>query len=175
MPDKEVRIFGDDAQEAAVGEIDEICIRGGFMKGYWGQPEKTAMALRGGWLHTGDAGLIDGEGYITMRGRYSELIKVGGVTWYPRDVEEALCEIPGVAQASLVGLSDAQLGVRPIACVTLEAGSRFDPGEARGRIEPALPYDLSSLTIRVIDVFPMTPTGKISKAQLVTELSARRT
>ena len=145
------------------------------MKGYWGQPQKTAMALRGGWLHTGDAGLIDGEGYITMRGRYSELIKVGGVTWYPRDVEDALCEIPGVAQASLVGLSDAQLGVRPIACVTLEAGSRFDPDEARGRIEPALPYDLSSLTIRVIDVFPMTPTGKISKAQLVTERSARQT
>jgi long-chain acyl-CoA synthetase len=174
LPDKEVRIFRDDAREATIGEIGEICIRGGFMKGYWGQPEKTAMALRGGWLHTGDAGLIDGEGYITMRGRYSELIKVGGVTWYPRDIEDALCEIPGVAQASLVGLSDAQLGVRPIACVTLESGSRFDPDEARGRIEPALPYDLSSLMIRVIDVFPMTPTGKISKAQLVTELSAPR-
>ena len=174
LPDKEVRIFSEDAREAAVGEIGEICIRGGFMKGYWGQPEKTAAALRGGWLHTGDAGLIDHGGYVAMRGRFSELIRVGGVTWYPRDVEDALCEVPGVAQASVVGLSDPELGVRPIACVTLEAGSRLDPDEARGHIGPALPYDLSSLTIRIVDRFPMTPTGKISKAQLAAELSAPR-
>ena len=83
------------------------------MKGYWGRPEKTAETLRGGWLHTGDAGIIDNEGYVTMRGRFSELIKVGDITWFPRDIEDALCAVDGVLQASVVGLPDAAFGKRP--------------------------------------------------------------
>ena len=75
------------------------------MKGYWGKPEKTAEALRGGWLHSGDAGIMDRDGYITMRGRFAELITVGGRTWFPRDVEEALCAQPGVKEAAVVGVA----------------------------------------------------------------------
>ena len=145
------------------------------MKGYWGQPEKTAQALRGGWLCTGDAGFIDRAGYVTMRGRFSELFSVAGVTWYPRDVEDALCELSGVLQAAVIGVPDQQLGARPMGCVTLAAGASLDEAEALDVLRAKLPYDLSRLAIRVLPAFPMTPTGKISKAQLADELLAAGT
>jgi len=173
LPDKEVRIFDADGHEVPIGQVGEVCLRGGFMKGYWGRPEKTAEALRGGWLHTGDAGLIDRDGYVTMRGRFSELIVVGGVTWYPRDVEDALCDISGVLQASVIGVPDAKLGTRPIGCVTLAAGAAIDESAAKKILQPMLPYDLAPLTITVVPSFPMTPTGKISKAQLVEQVEGK--
>ncbi len=173
LPHQEARIFMNDGREAAIGEIGEICLRGGFMKCYWGQPQKTAQTLRGGWLHTGDAGLIDRAGYVTMRGRFSEVTTVAGVTWYPRDVEDALCEVPGVMQASVIGVLDALLETRPIACVTLIPGATLDEDRARAMLQPKLSYDLSQMTIRIVEAFPMTPTGKISKAQLPVELAAR--
>jgi long-chain acyl-CoA synthetase len=172
-PDKEVRIFDADGRELRIGQVGEICLRGGFMKGYWGRPEKTAETLRGGWLHTGDAGMIDNEGYVTMRGRFSELIKVGNDTWFPRDIEDALCDVAGVLQASVVGLPDAAFGTRPVGCITVAPGTEINEATIRGPLQAKLSrYDLSALTIRVIAEFPMTPTGKISKAQLAEQLSA---
>ena len=131
LPDKEVRIFDADGQELPIGQVGEVCLRGGFMKGYWGRPEKTAEALRGGWLHTGDAGIMDQEGYVTMRGRFSELINVGNVTWFPRDIEDALCELAGVLQASVIGLPDEALGTRPIGCITVAPGTEIDEAALR--------------------------------------------
>jgi len=175
LPDKEVRIFDADGEEVPIGQVGEVCLRGGFMKGYWGRAEKTEETLRGGWLHTGDAGLVDKEGYVTMRGRFSELISVGKVTWFPRDVEDALCEIPGVLQASVIGLPDKVLGRRPIGCITIAAGTTIDETVVRASLQAKLPrYDLSPLALKVVSEFPMTPTGKISKAQLVEQLSAPR-
>jgi long-chain acyl-CoA synthetase len=174
LPDKEVRIFNGEGRELPIGQVGEICLRGGFMKRYWGRPEKTAETLRAGWLHTGDAGLIDREGYVTMRGRYSELIEVGGVTWFPRDVEDALCDVTGVLEASVTGLPDAELGMRPIGCVTVADGTTIDAAAVRRSLQAKLPYDLSPLQIKVVPSFPMTPTGKISKAQLTAQLASMR-
>jgi long-chain acyl-CoA synthetase len=165
LPDKEVRILDGDGRILPVGEIGEVCLRGGFMQGYWGKPDKTAEALRGGWLHTGDAGLIDRDGYVTMRGRFSELIKVAGATWYPRDVEEALCRQPGIKEAAVVAVPDARLGERPIAFVTAD-GTDVDVGSLAAAVATQVPYDVAALTIRRVDSFPMTPTGKIAKAEL---------
>jgi long-chain acyl-CoA synthetase len=174
LPDKEVRVFSREGRDVPIGQVGEICLRGGFMKCYWGQAERTAETLRGGWLHTGDAGLIDHDGYVTMRGRYSELIEVGGVTWFPRDVEDALCDVSGVLEASVTGLPDARLGTRPIGCVTIAEGTRIDAAAVRRCLQQTLPYDLSSLEIKVVPSFPMTPTGKISKAQLRIQLASMR-
>ena len=80
------------------------------MPGYWKRPEKTAEAIRGKFLHTGDAGTMDADGFVTMRGRFSELIDVGGRTWVPRDIEEAIAAQPGIREAALVGLPDAHSG-----------------------------------------------------------------
>jgi long-chain acyl-CoA synthetase len=173
LPDKEVRVFDVDGYQVPIGQVGELCLRGGFMKGYWGRPEKTAETLRGGWLHTGDAGLIDKEGYVTMRGRFSELIKVGSVTWFPRDLEDALSEISGVLEASVIGVPDAMLGARPIGCIRIASGAKIDEVVMRGLLQQKLPaYDLSILTLKVLLQFPMTPTGKISKSQLAEQLSA---
>jgi len=135
------------------------------MQGYWGMPEKTAEALRGGWLHTGDAGLIDRDGYVTMRGRFSELIQVAGRTWYPRDVEEALCRQPGVKEAAVIAVPDSVLGQRPIAFVTTDAAG-LDVTSLRIALTAAVPYDTAALSITRVEIFPMTPTGKIAKAEL---------
>jgi acyl-coenzyme A synthetase/AMP-(fatty) acid ligase len=165
LPDKDVRILDVNANECLVGEVGEVCLRGGFMKGYWGKPDKTAEALRGGWLHSGDAGAIDRDGYITMRGRFAELITVAGRTWFPRDVEEALCTQAGIKEAAVVALPDAALGQRPVAYVTTTDGL-VDPVMLKRAIAPLVPYDLASLTIKSVAAFPMTPTGKIAKAEL---------
>jgi acyl-coenzyme A synthetase/AMP-(fatty) acid ligase len=164
LPDKEVRILNADGIECPIGEVGEVCLRGGFMKSYWGKPEKTLETLRGGWLHSGDAGTMDADGYIAMRGRFEELITVGGRTWFPRDIEEALCAQAGVKEAAVVGLPDGAVGQRPIAFVTVT--SEVDLLNLKQAIAPLVPYDLAPLTIRSLSDFPMTPTGKIAKADL---------
>jgi acyl-CoA synthetase (AMP-forming)/AMP-acid ligase II len=166
LPDKEVRILGDDDREVPVGTIGEICLRGGFMAGYWRRPEKTEETLRGGWLHTGDVGYMDAEQYVFVRGRLSERLRVAGEYWYPRDVEEAIMRHPFVREAALIGLPDDELGHRPVSYVTVEPG---EPPDADGLVrfaEKELGRDLSAMSVRVIGAMPMTPTGKISRAQL---------
>jgi acyl-coenzyme A synthetase/AMP-(fatty) acid ligase len=172
LPDKEVRILDADGREVPPGGVGEICLRGGCMKEYWGKPDKTAEALRGGWLHSGDAGTMDHDGYVTMRGRFAELISVAGCTWFPRDVEEALCTVSEVREAALVALPDARLGQRPVAYVTLHDGAA-DLTALKRAIAPLVPYDLTPLTIRSLPSFPMTPTGKIAKAELRASALAR--
>jgi long-chain acyl-CoA synthetase len=165
LPDKDVRILDANGKEVPVGDVGEVCMRGGFMHGYWGMPEKTAETLRDGWLHSGDAGMIDSDGYLTMRGRFAELIKVGDRTWFPRDVEEALCAQPGVKEAAVVALADAELGQRPIGFVTLEPGG-VDLDRLKASIATSVPYDVTPLLLKSLVAFPITPTGKIAKAEL---------
>jgi long-chain acyl-CoA synthetase len=166
LPDKEVRILDDDGHELPLGTIGEICLRGGFMAGYWQLPEKTAETLRGGWLHTGDVGYMDADQFVFVRGRLSERLRVAGTFWYPRDVEEVLMRHPGIREAALIGLPDPDIGHKPVACVTLRGGE-IDSSEVIRFTERELGRDLAHLSIRVVEEMPMTPTGKISKAQLL--------
>jgi long-chain acyl-CoA synthetase len=166
LPDKEVRILDDDGKEVPPGTIGEICLRGGFMAEYWRLPEKTDETLRGGWLHSGDVGFMDVEQFLYVRGRLSERLNVAGEFWYPRDVEEVLMRHPGIKEAALIGLPDSDLGDRPLACVTLRDSS-LDPEEAVRFAEEQLGRKLEHMEVRAIDAMPMTPTGKISKAQLL--------
>ncbi len=166
LPDKEVEVVDRYGNQVSIGEIGELCLRGGFMKGYWGKPEKTAEVLRGGWLHTGDAGVIDADGYVTMRGRFSEILTVESTTWFPRDIEEALCACPSVRSAAVVGLPAANSEHRPVAFVITE-GSDFEAATLKKTIQSILSYDVRMLEIIRIMEFPMTPTGKIAKAELL--------
>jgi acyl-CoA synthetase (AMP-forming)/AMP-acid ligase II len=166
LPDKEVRIVDAARRPVAPGVIGEIELRGGFMQGYWGKPEKTAETIGSGWLRTGDLGLIDRDGYLTMRGRRSELIGTDGVLWFPRDVEEAFCEVAGVAQAAVIGVEDAQLGQRPVAFIVLQDGYAIEPESLRHAIRDKVSYDLAPLVLRLVGELPMTPTGKVAKGEL---------
>jgi long-chain acyl-CoA synthetase len=100
-----------------------------------------------------------------MRGRFAELMMIAGSTWFPRDIEEALCTQPGVKEAAVVALDDAKLGQRPVAYVTL-TDELSDFTAIKAAIAKLVPYDLTPLTIKSLQSFPMTPTGKIAKAEL---------
>jgi long-chain acyl-CoA synthetase len=172
LPDKEVRIVDSNRVTLPPGRIGEIELRGGFMTGYWGRPDKTAEIIGTGWLRTGDLGLIDHNGFITMRGRRSELIETDGVLWFPRDVEEAFCRIVGVAQAALVGVADAIHGQRPHAFVTLLPGVSLSAEVLKSAIAGKVGYDIAPLRVSVVVDLPMTPTGKIAKAELAARLAS---
>ena len=165
LPDKDVRIFGDEDTELPIGQTGEIVISGGFMNGYWGKPEMSNEALRGGWLHTGDVGVMDQEGYIYVRGRLSERLEVLGEYWYPRDLEEALLEHPDINEAALIGVVNPQLGTRPVAFITTNS-SQFDEESLKDYLAGQVEVDTSHLTICCIDSMPYTPTDKISRTQL---------
>ncbi|MFL5796480.1 MAG: class I adenylate-forming enzyme family protein [Actinomycetota bacterium] len=172
LPDKEVRILDDDGREVPVGTVGEICVRGGYMVGYWERSEKTAETLRGGWLHTGDVGYVDAEQFVFVRGRLAERLRVSGEYWYPRDVEEAVMRHSGVREAALIGLPDPELGDRPVVYVTLREGP-VGSAEVVKFAEAELGRDLPGLSVEAVDAMPMTPTGKISKAQLKAQAGAQ--
>jgi acyl-CoA synthetase (AMP-forming)/AMP-acid ligase II len=116
--DVEVRVVDENDVELPLGEIGEIVVRGDVvMPGYWNQPEATAETLRGGWLHTGDVGSFDADGYLTLRDRSKDLIISGGMNIYPREVEEALLRHPGVRAAAVVGRPDVQWGEAVVAFI----------------------------------------------------------
>lgn len=171
-PDKEVRIVDAWDRPLPPGSLGEIVLRGGFMHGYWNRPEATEAATRGGWLRTGDVGVIDRDGYLTVRGRRSELIEVAGRVWFPRDVEELARGEPGVREAALVGRPDPELGTRPVLFVAVAAAGAFDPRAVRERITRALDLPGELVEIHVLDELPQTPTGKIAKAELAERVRA---
>lgn len=178
LPDKDLWISGPDGERLGPGATGAIVLRGGCMWGYWGNPVATAKAIRGAdgaELHTGDLGFVDRDGFVTMRGRHSELLAVNQVTWYARDVEEALCSQPGVRQAALVGFADQELGSRPHAFITVDqtpGTNTIDLVQLKAAIRRELVYDLDPLEISVMEAFPMTPTGKIAKSEITLPLRA---
>jgi long-chain acyl-CoA synthetase len=121
--DVEVRVVDDDHHELPVGEIGEVVVRGDVvMGGYLNDAAATAEALRGGWLHTGDVGSFDEEGYLTLRDRSKDLIISGGMNIYPREVEEALLLHPDVQAVAVVGRPDPEWGESVVAFVVAVEG-----------------------------------------------------
>ena len=114
----------DDGLELPAGEVGEVVVRGDVvMAGYWNQPDATAEALRDGWLHTGDIGSFDADGYLTLRDRSKDLIISGGMNIYPREVEEALLRHPDVLEAAVVGVPDPDRGSIVKAYVVMREGA----------------------------------------------------
>ena len=166
LPDKEVKIFTEQETEVPTGQMGEIVIRGGFMLGYWGKPEKSAETLRGGWLHTGDMGKMDEDGYVTMLGRWSERIMAHGQVIFPRGIEEALYRHPAVRQACVIGKPVSGAGQLPKALVTLYEGQSATPQALLHHCQSQLSADQQPVEVEILAELPMTPTGKISRAEL---------
>ena len=164
--DKEVRIVDEEGQEVSVGEPGEMVLRGGYMVGYWRMPEKTAEALRDGWLHTGDMGHVDSEGYISMLGRWSERIVSAGKAIFPRPMEEALYGHPAVEYVAVIGKADPRAGEIPKAVVALQKGRSATVEELLTHCRTVLGADNSPAIVEIISEMPMTPTGKVGKAEL---------
>jgi long-chain acyl-CoA synthetase len=126
--DVELRIVDDDDREVATGHRGEILTRGAtVMKGYYGKPEATAETLRGGWLHTGDIGLLDGDGFLYVVDRKKDMIIKGGENIYPAELEALLYAHPAVVEAAIVGVPDDTYGEIVAAFVVPKEGARLSP------------------------------------------------
>lgn len=160
----EIEIRDADGIALGAGEPGEVCARSpGVMQGYWHAPEATDEALRGGWLHTGDIGYQDDDGYLYIVDRKKDLILRGGFNVYPRDVEDALVEHPAVQMAAVVGRPSERHGEEVVAFVSLAADADIAPDAlvdwARDRIG-GYRYPRE---VHVIDAIPLTAVGKIDR------------
>ncbi len=159
-------------EEQPVGQAGELVIRGGVMLGFWNMPEKTAQAIKNGWLHTGDMGVMDDEGYFTLLGRWSERIMMGNKVIYPRYMEEALLRHPAVHYAGVIGKKHSTLGQVPVGIVELWEGQIATPEELVNHCKAILGEECTLTEVFIIPKMPMTPTGKIGKQDLIKEFGA---
>jgi long-chain acyl-CoA synthetase len=162
----EFELHDADDQPVGDGEIGEIVIRGeNVMKGYWGQPEATAEAMRGGWFHTGDLATRDADGYYFIVDRVKDLIIRNGFNIYPREVEEVLYAHPDVAEAAVFGVPDATHGEEVAALVTLKEGGTVTEDQLRDWVKEQIAAYKYPRIVR-FGPLPKGPTGKILKREI---------
>jgi len=163
----EVRVVDSHDRPVPPGEIGEVVGRGPqIMRGYWNLPEASAEALRGGWMHTGDAGVLDEEGYLFIQDRVKDMIVSGGENVYPREVEEVLYAHPEIAEAAVIGIPDDKFGEAVMAIVVLRQGSsataehviEFCKGKLAGYKRPR--------SVDFTDALPRNLSGKVLKREL---------
>jgi len=151
------------------GEPGELCTRGySVMLGYWDEPEKTAEAIdQARWMHTGDLGVMDSDGYVNITGRIKDMVIRGGENVYPREIEEFLYTHPDVLDAQVVGVPDAKYGEELCAWVTIREGAAELTAEAvREFASGKLAHYKIPRFVLVVDGFPMTVTGKVRKVEM---------
>jgi long-chain acyl-CoA synthetase len=172
FPDTDARIMDVETgtKELAPGEIGELVIRGPqVMKGYWNMPEETAIALRDGWLYTGDIATMDEEGYFKIVDRKKDMMIAGGFNIYPRDVEEVLYQHPKVKEAVVAGIPDVYRGETVKAYIVLKAGETATQEEiinfCRGKMAK---YKVPT-AVEFRPELPKTIVGKILRRMLVEE------
>lgn len=168
----QLRIVDEDGRALGRGQEGEVVTRGPHVcAGYHGQPEETARTFRGGWLHTGDLGVMDGDGFVTLLDRRHDMILSGGFNVYPREVEDALLAHPAVREAAVVGLLDQAWGERVHAVVATRAPVagdellRFAAARLAGYKRPR--------SVEVWDELPKSGPGKILRRTVRDEVRAR--
>jgi acyl-CoA synthetase (AMP-forming)/AMP-acid ligase II len=165
--DVEVRVVDENNCEVPVGEVGEVVVRGDVvMTGYWNRPDATADALRDGWLHTGDVGSFDADGYLTLRDRSKDLIISGGMNIYPREVEEVLLRHPGVVGAAVVGRPDPEWGEAVIAFVVAAEGARPLAEDLDETCLANIARFKRPKEYRFVDALPTNNYGKVVKREL---------
>jgi acyl-CoA synthetase (AMP-forming)/AMP-acid ligase II len=167
LPDRETRLVNEADDEQPVGQPGELVIRGGVMLGYWNMPDKTASVIKIGWLHTGDMGVMDDEGYFTLLGRWSERIIMDDKVIYPRYMEEALLSHPSVHYAGVIGRAHDSIGHVPVGVVQLWEGQVVTPEELLAHCKAMQGDECTLIDVIIIQKMPMTPTGKIGKQDLI--------
>ncbi len=173
LPDTEAKIVDAEAdgREVALGEVGELAIQGPqVMKGYWNSPEETAATLRDGWLYTGDIARMDEDGFFYIVDRKKDLVIVGGLKVYPREIEEVLHEHPKVGEAAAVGVPHRVRGELLVAHVVLKEGVADDPRQIRRELMEfcrarLAPYKVPR-RIRIVTALPKTAVGKVLKREI---------
>ncbi|TWH16687.1 fatty-acyl-CoA synthase [Rhodococcus rhodochrous J45] len=151
------------------GEPGELCTRGySVMLGYWDQPDKTAEAIDSArWMHTGDIGVMDEDGYVSVTGRIKDMVIRGGENIYPREIEEFLYTHPDILDAQVVGVPDVKYGEELMAWVRMREGAEpLDAESLRAFCTGKLAHYKIPRYVHVVDEFPMTVTGKVRKVEM---------
>jgi acyl-CoA synthetase (AMP-forming)/AMP-acid ligase II len=166
-PGVRVKVVDERGAELGPRAVGEICLHSpANMQGYWNRPEATAETLRDGWVHTGDAGYLDEQGYVFVCDRVKDMILYAGENVYPAEVESALMAHPAIAECAVIGVPHERWGEEIKAIVVLKPGAAAKPQEilavARGQIAP---FKIPK-TVDFVDALPRTPSGKIQKAKL---------
>jgi acyl-CoA synthetase (AMP-forming)/AMP-acid ligase II len=173
-PHVEIRIAGADDEPLAPGEVGEILVRGpNLMSGYWERPEETREALRGGWMHTGDGGYLDEDGYLFVVDRIKDMIVTGGENVYSAEVETALSLHPAVAACAIIGVPDDRWGERVHAVVVLTADADPTSDELRAHVRERIAGYKVPRTIDFADALPLSAAGKVLKRELREAYAAR--
>ena len=163
----ELRIAGEGDRALPAGEVGEILVRGpSVMAGYWQDAEATARTLAGGFLHTGDVGQLDGDGFLTLIDRSKDVIISGGSNIYPREVEEVLLTHPGVLECSVVGAGDADWGEAVVAFVVPRAGSNLTAEALDAHCLESLARFKRPKRYRLLEALPKNNYGKVLKTEL---------
>lgn len=164
-----LRIVDDEGREVTAGTVGEIALEGpAAMAGYLDLPDATAETLREGWVHTGDLGYVDDDGDLHFAGRKKEIIKTGGFTVDPVEVERRLFELAEIREAAAVGVPDEHWGEMVVAFVVAAPGSEIDEQRIRAYCREHLADYKVPKAIRVLPELPKNPTGKIERGRLRT-------
>ncbi len=163
----DVRIVDDKGRALPNGSIGEVAVRGPqLMRGYWNLPQATAEALRDGWMHTGDAGVIDDEGFLYIQDRVKDMIVSGGENVYPREVEDVLYQHPAVAEAAVIGVPDVTWGEAVKAIVVRRPGAQVTAEELLEHCKGRLGGYKRPRSIDFSEALPRNPSGKVLKKEL---------
>lgn len=169
LPEMEVKIVDAETNEDVPPGVQGEIVTRGFqvMKGYYKMPEATAQAIdKDGWLHTGDLGMMDENGYFKVTGRLKDMIIRGGENIYPREIEEFLYTHDSVKDVQVVGVPDVKYGEEVLACVILKEGADETEDSMIEFVKNGLSKFKAPRYVRFIDAFPMTASGKIQKYKL---------
>lgn len=173
FPGQEVRIVDGTGRRLAAGEDGEVVVRGpNVMRGYLGRPEETAEVIVDGWLHTGDVGHLDEDGYLTLVGRSKDMIIRGGENIYPKEIEDVLAAEPSVLEVAVIGVPDEKWGERVVAYVQPRPGETVDPASLRARSVQSLGGFKCPTETVMVDDMPKNAVGKIDKVALRTLYAA---
>jgi fatty-acyl-CoA synthase len=169
LPHQEVKLVSTESgQTVPIGTVGEVCYRGyHVMRGYYGDPEATAQAIDpAGWLHSGDLGVLQADGYLRITGRLKEMIIRGGENIYPREIEDFLFTHPKIASAAVFSIPDPFFGEEVVAWIKLRAGEQASEAEIRAYCKQRIAHFKVPKQIRFVDEFPMTVTGKLQKFRM---------
>ncbi|MCR8957308.1 AMP-binding protein [Variovorax sp. S2] len=168
VPGVTIRIVDPDTQaDVPTGEVGEIVLTSpGCFKGYWNKPEATAATLRGKWVHTGDMGKLDADGYLTFIGRFKEMIKVSGYSVFPEEVETILIKHPAVAQAAVIAQPDSEKGEVVKAFIVRKPGAALDADALIAWSRDNMASYKAPRTVSFIDALPTTGAGKVLRRLL---------
>jgi long-chain acyl-CoA synthetase len=174
VPDTEAEVRDPMGARLPPGQPGELYLRGpNIVQGYWGAPEKTAQAIRDGWLRTGDLARIDDDGIVTILDRVKDMINRGGEKIYGLEVENVLYAFPGVAEAAVVGVPHPVFGEVPAAFVVPLPDAALDPDDLRRHCRDRLADYKVPVEFRLVERLPRNPGGKVLKQDLRRAFGAR--